>query len=170
MADGNIYRRGSLTAAGATGFNVICAGRVAASAFDGLPGRGDHPMRMLRDCRVLIVEDEVLLAMDLERVLEDAGCTSVATAATVDDALEKVREWQPDVVVLDLALRGEKSFPVADTLDDANIPFVIMSGHSPRIVPPRHAARPFLGKPSHPDLLLQTLQHLVSAAEWSAAR
>lgn len=122
-------------------------------------------MRTLEASRVLIVEDEVLLAMGLEQVLIDAGCREVATASTVTEARQKVAGWQPDAVILDLNLFGEKSFPVADTLSEMGIPFVILSGHSQGIVPERHAARPFLVKPCDPSDLVRALHGLVNAAE-----
>jgi CheY-like chemotaxis protein len=125
--------------------------------------KGCRPMRKLQECRVLIVEDELLLAMDVEDTLRGAGCVHFAFAATVEDAIDKVHTWQPDVAILDLNLQGEKAFPVADLLDDAAVPFVIVTGHSRSILPSRHQSRPLLGKPCHPNLLLNTLEHMVSA-------
>src|SRR5262245_2060901 len=104
-------------------------------------------MRQLSECRVLILEDEILLALDIEDILRSAGCPHVAPVGTVADALDFVAAWHPDVAILDLNVHGEKSFPVADALDDAGIPFVIVSGHSRTILPERHANRPFVGKP-----------------------
>jgi DNA-binding NtrC family response regulator len=118
-------------------------------------------MRNLGECRVLIVEDEILLAMAHEGILREAGCGQLAVAASVSDALAKVRTWRPDVAILDLNLQGEKSFPVADVLEEAGVPFVIVSGHNPTILPARHADRPFLGKPCPPHLLLVTLRQML---------
>jgi DNA-binding response OmpR family regulator len=114
-------------------------------------------MASLGGRRILIVEDEILLAMELEDVFAEAGCTEVLTAGTIQVALDQVRQWHPDGVVLDLNLHGEKSFPVADVLDEAGIPFVIVSGHSRAIVPRRHIERPFVEKPSDPRHVVRTL-------------
>ena len=122
-------------------------------------------MRSLEGRRILIVEDEVLLAMEVEDVLAEAGCTDIVVAGTVQAALERVRRWRPDGAVLDLNLHGEKSFPVADALDEAGVPFVIVSGHSRSIVPGRHAERPFVEKPSHPQQVVRTLEAALVAGE-----
>ncbi len=122
-------------------------------------------MRNLSDCCVLIVEDEILLAISQEGILRDAGCRCIALAASVADALEKVRTWQPDIAILDLNLHGEKSFPVADALEEAGVPYVVVSGHNRSILPARHADRPFLAKPCPPNLLLATLREMIDARE-----
>jgi DNA-binding response OmpR family regulator len=122
-------------------------------------------MGSLAGRRVLVVEDEILLAMELEDVLAEAGCKDIATAGTVQAALEQVRRWRPDGVVLDLNLHGEKSFPVADALDEAGIPFIIVSGHSRAIVPRRHIERPFIEKPSDPRHVVRTLWAVIAGRE-----
>lgn len=119
----------------------------------------------LSGCRILIAEDEILLAMALEELLRDAGCEQFAIATRVDDALEKIRTWRPDVATLDLNLRGQQAFPVADALDDDGVPFVIVSAYSHSSIPARHSARPFVGKPFRPDLLVQTLCSLLAPLE-----
>ncbi|WP_178130380.1 response regulator [Reyranella sp. CPCC 100927] len=118
-------------------------------------------MTGLSRCRILIVEDEILLSMALEGMLREEGCEQFAFAATVEDALGKVAEWRPDVVILDLNLQGQKSFPVADALEDHDIAFVIVSGHSRAIVPERHQQRPFIGKPFGRDEVVPLVQQLI---------
>lgn len=127
-------------------------------------------MPKLKDCRVLIVEDEMFVALDHEATLRGVGCTGLATAATIRSALEKIRSWHPNIAILDLNLHGEHTFPVADALDDADVPFVIVSGHSRRILPARHEARPFLDKPSRPHVLVQALQEALDAGIADSAR
>ena len=116
------------------------------------------------DCHILILEDEILLVLAMEATLHDAGCDNVTSVGTVASALEEVEQRHPDVAILDLNVNGEKSFPVADALDDAGIPFVIVSGHSRDIVPARHSARPVLAKPYDPAQLLGTLSHMVDGS------
>lgn len=122
-------------------------------------------MPQLKECRVLILEDEILLAMDVEDLLREAGCVHLMWVATVADALESVGARRPDVAILDLNVNGEKSFPVADALNEAGVPFVIVSGHSRTIVPARHGKRPFLGKPYDRGELLRVVQHMVDTTE-----
>ncbi|WYK05097.1 response regulator [Cereibacter sphaeroides f. sp. denitrificans] len=72
--------------------------------------------RQTQGLRVLVVEDEFLIAIDLQLMLEDVGCTVLGPVGTVDDALRILDETRPDVVSLDLNLRGESSVPVAEKL------------------------------------------------------
>ena len=122
-------------------------------------------MRHPGECRVLILEDEILIALDLEQKLRDAGYRHITNVATIADAMECIGTWQPDLAVVDLNVNGQKSFPVADALDTAGVPFVVVSGHNRHILPEHHAARPFLAKPYDPAVLLRTLQQLTEAAD-----
>ena len=79
--------------------------------------------------RVLIVEDELLVAMELEDLLEDQGCEVLTTASTVVDALRWVEEAQPELVILDRNLNGEGTDPVAAELNRRGIPFVVVTGY-----------------------------------------
>jgi DNA-binding NarL/FixJ family response regulator len=86
----------------------------------------------LRERRVLLAEDELLVAMELEAMLRDLGCEVIGPAATVDEALHLARaEAGPlDAAVLDINLAGQASFPVADLLAGRNVPVVFATGHS----------------------------------------
>lgn len=106
---------------------------------------------------VLLVEDDPLLAMDVEAVLRGAGYEVLGPAGSAADALSILREETPDVAILDIHLGGETAFAVFDDLDGRGRPFIILSGHSRQVVPPRHARRPFLQKPCDARLLLRTL-------------
>ncbi|HVY04519.1 MAG TPA: response regulator [Burkholderiales bacterium] len=79
--------------------------------------------------RLLVVEDEFLIALDIERMLEAAGATAIASAAQVAEALAMLDKDAPfDAVVLDLKLDRESSLPVAEWLMNAGIPFVFLTG------------------------------------------
>jgi CheY-like chemotaxis protein len=78
--------------------------------------------------RVLIVEDELLVAMDLEAMLAEEGVEVIEVAATVAAALKALNEHCPDAVMLDLNLDGEPTIEVAERLNSRNIPFVIATG------------------------------------------
>ena len=79
--------------------------------------------------RVLIVEDEALLAMELETVLRSCGCVVLGPAPSVDRALCLLRGEQPDVALLDLNLRGQPATPVAAELKSRGVPFVVVTGY-----------------------------------------
>jgi CheY-like chemotaxis protein len=80
--------------------------------------------------RVLLVEDEVMVAMYIEDVLGDLGCRVVCAATNLDQALTLARARAVDFAVLDINLGGDMSFPVADVLRERKIPFLFVSGYS----------------------------------------
>ena len=79
--------------------------------------------------RVLIVEDEYLVAMELEDLLAEMGYRVVGPAARINEAIDLARDAEIDFAVLDINLAGTRSFPVADILRQRNIPFVFASGY-----------------------------------------
>lgn len=86
---------------------------------------------------VLVVEDEYLIADDVARAFATIGCFDVGMAADVPAALSSIEQRSPGGVVLDLNLRNEMAFPVADALVRQRIPFVFMTGHEPVSIPRR---------------------------------
>lgn len=72
----------------------------------------------------------MLLAMDLEAILEEHGCHALGPACSVKSALALLEDERPDVVSLDMNLRGKSSAPVAAALRQSNIPFVVVTGYS----------------------------------------
>ena len=111
--------------------------------------------------RLLVVEDEFVIALDLQNLLEAAGHEVVALAASVPDALALLaagaapgRQPLLDGAVLDVNLRGEPATPVADALAARGVPFVFVSGYGAAGRPAGHEAAPVLAKPySEGDLL-----------------
>jgi DNA-binding response OmpR family regulator len=79
--------------------------------------------------RILIIEDEVLVAMYLEELLTEMGHQVVGPAVRINDAMELAREAAFDFAVLDVNLAGVPSFPVADILRQRGIPFVFVTGY-----------------------------------------
>jgi CheY-like chemotaxis protein len=80
--------------------------------------------------RVLVVEDESLVAMLLEDILADCGCEVIGPAANVADALSLVDAGGVDLAVLDVNLgAGATSFPVADALKALAVPFIFVTGY-----------------------------------------
>src|SRR5690348_16116387 len=87
----------------------------------------------LNNIRILVVEDEALVALLVEDALLDEGAQIVGPAATVSDALRLIDEAKVDgridAAVLDLNLGGETALPVADRLAALGVPFLIASGY-----------------------------------------
>ena len=109
--------------------------------------QGEDPRAELRDLKVLLLEDSELIAMHMEEMLADGGCTIVATLDTVAGGLEYIRSHPVDAAVLDVNLRGEKVFGVAAELKSRGIPFVFSTGAGERFIPPEFDAAPHLSKP-----------------------
>ncbi len=126
-------------------------------------------MDSLAGCRVLVVEDDALLGMDLEQILLQAGCTVRGPCPTLDEALKAAADEMPDVAVLDMNLRGVMVFPVADLLADSAVPFIIVSGHTRTMLPARHRTRPFLTKPFDGRRLLALLREALGTPPRSSA-
>jgi DNA-binding response OmpR family regulator len=118
----------------------------------------------LSGCRVLVVEDEVLIAMLLEAALEDAGCVVVGPYSNVTDAAAAAARETLRAALLDVNLGGEKVFPVAELLQDRGVPFLLLSGYGDRATPPEHADWPTHGKPFNTEELLGALGRLVVSA------
>jgi CheY-like chemotaxis protein len=98
--------------------------------------------------RVLVVEDEFLLAMELEGLLSNRGCDVLGPASSVRQALAVVRDDRPEVAVLDVNLRGERATPVAAALQERGVPFVVITGYSDaQLSEPELRHAPRLDKP-----------------------
>ena len=81
--------------------------------------------------RILIVEDEIITAMDLAAELEGMGYLVVDTVGTGQEAIEKVELFRPDLVLMDIVLRGDMDgIQVAEQIHDLNIPVVYLSAYS----------------------------------------
>ena len=98
--------------------------------------------------KILIVEDEPLIAMMLEDFLDMLDKQPAGTADTVATALDQVNAGGVDAVILDVHLRGgETSWPVAEALAEKGIPFVLATGGSGEMIEPAFRDRPILAKP-----------------------
>jgi CheY-like chemotaxis protein len=117
---------------------------------------------------ILVVEDDALIAMELEDVLEGAGCASVSTATTLADAMAQIGARRFDAALLDVALNGSMVYPAADALADQAVPFLFMTGHSMNVMPERHRGRPLLGKPYDPPVLVAMVARIAAGQERGA--
>ncbi len=96
---------------------------------------------------VLIVEDEGLVAMMIEDMLLDLGCQVVASVAELKQACAIAAAAQIDLAVLDVNLRGERSFPVAEILRARGIPFMFSTGYGAEGLPAEFSKCAVLNKP-----------------------
>lgn len=97
-----------------------------------------HTQDMFRGKRVLVVEDEYLLAVEMQRQLQQNFATVIGPVATVQEALSLIDEHGGiDAAVLDIRLDGETSYQVADALLDDGVPFVFASAEAMENVPAR---------------------------------
>jgi DNA-binding response OmpR family regulator len=96
---------------------------------------------------VLVVEDEMLIAVTIEEALQDLGCIVVGPVGRLEAALQMAGAERLDVAILDFSIRGGLVFPVAETLRARGIPFVFASGYGDWVLPDPFAAQPRLTKP-----------------------
>jgi CheY-like chemotaxis protein len=112
----------------------------------------------LRGRRLLIVEDEYMIAADLAGALRDRGANVIGPAASIEDALQLLNaEPQIDGAVLDINLRGERAFPVADALRARAVPFVFATGYDSWVIPETYAREPRIEKPVNTGALARLL-------------
>jgi DNA-binding response OmpR family regulator len=107
--------------------------------------------------RVLIVEDEVLLAFMLQDMLAEWGCAVVGPAGRVAKALSLAGSEALDGAILDVNLAGTEVYPVARALAARHIPFIFVSGFAPSRLPREWRDRPTLQKPFQPRDLAQSM-------------
>ncbi|OYV41413.1 MAG: hypothetical protein B7Z80_01735 [Rhodospirillales bacterium 20-64-7] len=105
----------------------------------------------LKGLRVLVLEDEMLIAMLLEDTLAEHECDIVGPAASVAEALALIDAQLPDAAVMDVNIGGEKAYAVADALDQRGVPFLLVSGYGQFAVPEnrpdwRVCPKPFRGE------------------------
>ena len=121
--------------------------------------------------RILLVEDEVLIALDVQDVLEDAGYIVAGHAANHDRAVALASSEAIDAAVLDVNLAGVEVWPAAEILRRRGIPFLLVTGLWAGAEVPVFCARaPRLTKPFQTAALLDTLARLVTSAKMPADR
>jgi CheY-like chemotaxis protein len=101
----------------------------------------------LKGRRILVLEDEGLIALDIESVLENWGCIVVGPAANVPAALHLVVDNRPDAAILDAHIDDGTSEPVAHALRLAQCPFVVLSAYQKTDLPDALKGVPLLRKP-----------------------
>jgi CheY-like chemotaxis protein len=97
--------------------------------------------------RVLLVEDEALIAMMAEDMLESIGCGPVTVASTIAEACAALETGVFDVAMLDVNLNGQRSMAVADRVRACGMPYLFTTGYGADGIGPGHADAPVLAKP-----------------------
>lgn len=123
----------------------------------------------LGESRILLVEDEPLVALDLRHELEDAGAEVVGIARTVPEALEMAGQVEVDLAILDGNLKGQPVDEVADRLSRDGVRFCFLSGYGREHLPRGHDDAPLIEKPFRPDHLRSVLNDLLAAPSATAA-
>ncbi|PPD13571.1 MAG: hypothetical protein CTY25_14710 [Methylobacterium sp.] len=119
--------------------------------------RMDTTLPALAGCRILVVEDEMMIAMLIEDILGDHGCRIVGPASRVAVALRLLAEEAVDIALLDVNLNGEDSYPIADELARRGIPYVFATGYGAGSVRLGYAPCAVLQKPFDPAELCACL-------------
>lgn len=114
--------------------------------------------------RVLVVEDEMLVAMNLEDLLIERGAEVVGPAMRLDTALDLARTERLDVAVLDINLHGGRSYPVAETLRERRIPFIFATGYGHAEGAEGYAEVPTLTKPYRASELAEALERALTVS------
>jgi DNA-binding NtrC family response regulator len=114
---------------------------------------------MAKKHRVLIVEDEMLVAMSIEDALADAGFEVIGIVSRMDKAKPYIEgDESPDIAVMDLNLAGASSIALADAFVASGIPVVILTGYGTAGLPSHLRQVPVLSKPFDRQKLLRTLE------------
>jgi two-component SAPR family response regulator len=114
----------------------------------------------LNGIRVLVVEDEYLLADDLRCTLEEAGATVVGPAGTSWSAYKLIQNEHIHLALVDINLHGVRIFPIAHLLREKHIPFVFVTGYEHGAIPVELMDIEYLGKPVPAEKLLHTVARL----------
>ena len=106
------------------------------------------PRKPLAGQRILVAEDEGLIAIELERMLENFGCDLVGPLASVDQVLEAAQRGRFDGAILDVNLRGRQIFEIMPKLQELGMVIIIASGYEDvTLFPAPFRAMPRLAKP-----------------------
>lgn len=112
--------------------------------------------------RILVVDDEPLLALDVHGILDAAGYEVVGPADSVASAILLIDATPIDAAILDLNLARERSDAIADRLAEMAVPFLFLTGYSAEHLPEAHSDRTILNKPFREEMLLRKVSQLLT--------
>ena len=108
----------------------------------------------LHEYRILIIEDEIVIAMDLVSIIQDAGAEVVGPAMSVAEALRLIESHEITAAIVDVNLGKQESLPVAQRLDAAELPFVFHTGYAAKLSSKGWPQAPIIKKPAAPEKLI----------------
>jgi DNA-binding response OmpR family regulator len=111
--------------------------------------------------RILVVEDENSLAMEMSWMIEDAGYSVVGPERSVETTRVLLARYKVDLALLDVMLGGETVFPISKMLDVMGIPFIFVTGHPPSALPAEYRHRPLMLKPCKPRALMALIRQIL---------
>ena len=118
---------------------------------------------------ILVVEDSGLIASRIVQILQAAGYGVAGSIATLSTALTVVGRPGPlDAVMLDIDLRGEPVYPLAEKLQERGVPFLFLTGFEPLAIPDRWRDAPRIEKPFEAEELRRAVQTLL-AGTWPSS-
>ena len=123
------------------------------------PGLDDYGLRLTAP-RVLVVEDEMTVAMLIEDMVGELSFELAGVVSRLEDAMQLVDSESFDLAMLDVHLNGETVFPFAAALEEREIPFLFATAYGPRGIPEEFRDRPVLQKPFGPAELRRALVEL----------
>ena len=116
------------------------------------------------DRRVLLVEDEAMVAMLLEDLLADMGCVVVAAVSRIEEALAASQTLDFELAILDVNLDGRETYPVADAVAARNLPSVFVTGYGRSGLREAYRHLPVLTKPFREAELRRIVAQALDAA------
>ena len=137
-------------------------------------GRGPEPSRrgsssrqsgargVLEGKRILIVEDEFLLAVLIEETLQSFGCETIGPFTRLELGLQASRQESFDMAILDINLNGKMVYPLADELLARGIPYVFLTGYAAKDLPEAYRSQNRIQKPFDSNVIRETLEQLFS--------
>jgi light-regulated signal transduction histidine kinase (bacteriophytochrome)/CheY-like chemotaxis protein len=134
---------------------------------------GNEPSKgvLASNLKVMLVEDQMLIALDVESMLGDHGIFDVTTSASAADALSRLLDYTPDVAILDVNLGAGTSLAVARELTARNIPFLFATGYgNSEMIPPDFSWVPVIRKPYDGTSLITTIAGLLENRDGSVIR
>lgn len=120
-------------------------------------------MATLEGRQILVAEDEFMLAADLADEVESRGATVIGPTASVAEGLALLEARAVDAAILDVNLRGEMVFGLADALLGRAVPFIFATGYDAQGIPPRFAGVTRCSKPCEPRDVVNALQQAMQA-------
>ena len=121
-----------------------------------------EPREVLAGRRILVVEDEALVAMLIEHALRALGCEVVGPVSSTKEAISLIQTGRVDAATLDINLSREEVYPVAEILEAQGIKFILITGYDEENILRRYGRWPLMQKPFTDERLAALLACVLS--------